>query len=135
MKCKEIIREVSDPVIGTALAQFASGLTDRVTDLISNLSTRNVDPAVEQMYLLFVEGFKKAIQANPAMRQKLDVFFAQFVQSSFKKIGIPPVLKNVNNSKLVANGKINSNYIKSLFKQAISSVPTATTKVGVGGKI
>lgn len=135
MKCKEIIREVSDPVMGTALAQFASGLTDRVTDIISSLSTRNVDPAVEKMYLLFIEGFKKAIQANPAMRQKLDTFFAQFVQSSFKKTGIPPVLKNINKTKLVANGKINSIYIKSLFKQALGNMPTASTKVGVDGKI
>lgn len=133
MRVSQIIQEVTDPVSGSALATFGQQMTDRLTGLVDKIAARtsNVDPSVEKMYALFINGYQKAIQSNPSMRQKLDVYFQQFVKSAFEKskLGIPAVLtsQNVVKNKLVAKGKINTPYIKSLFKKALQTVPSVSS--------
>ena len=132
MKIQEVILEFS-PTTGAALGKFLQQTATDVSGMLQNLSIQNVDPAVDQVYDDFIKGLRAAIKKDPSTKQNIDKYFTTFTRTTFKK-KLTPALQRVDTRQLVKNGKINTPYIKKVFRDTLLDLAPKDKSVAVGSK-
>ena len=132
MKIQDILLEFS-PTTGAALGDFFRQSASDLNRLLQNLSIQNVDLAVGNVYDDFITGLRAAIKKDPSTKQNVDKYFNTFTRTTFGKT-ITPALQQVNPKQLVKNGKINSPYIKKVFRQALVDMTKSKQPLAVGTK-
>lgn len=82
MRLNQLIQEF-DQTMGSAMATFVGQVQNQISQIISNMGAEPVDITVDKVYKQFYDGFAKAVKDNPAMKQKLDVYYKQFIGRAF----------------------------------------------------
>lgn len=132
MKIQEVILEFS-PTTGAALGKFLQQTAVDVSKMLQNLSIQNVDPAVDNVYDDFLKGLRAAIKTDPSTKQNIDKYFNTFTRTTFGK-KLTPGLQRVDTKQLVKNGKINTPFIKKVFRDALLDLADKEKPLAVGSK-
>ena len=139
MKIQEVILEFS-PTTGAALGKFLQQTATDISGMLQNLSIQNVDPAVDKVYDDFIKGLRAAIKKDPTTKQNIDKYFNEFTRTTFGltstlgKKKLTPALQRVDTRQLVKNGKINTPYIKKVFRDTLLDLAPKDKSVAVGSK-
>ena len=128
MKLKEF-----SPTTGAALGGFFRQASTTLNNLIQDLSADNVDPAVDDLYDDFIDGLRAAIKKDPSTKQNVDKYFNEFTRQTFGK-KITPALQRTDTRMIVKNGKINTPYIKKVFRDALLDIADKKSSLAIGTK-
>jgi len=139
MKIQEVIIEFS-PTTGAALGKFLQQTATDVSKMLQNLSIQDVDPAVDNVYDDFLKGLRAEIKKDPSTKQNIDKYFNEFTRTTFglkSPLGtkkLTPALQRVDTRQLVKNGKLNTPYIKKVFRDTLLDLAEKEKPLAVGSK-